>query len=221
MRLFPLPAPSREGKGQAGFSLIELVIAMAIMTIVMTSLAYVIVNSAVDAAYNRQRSEAISLANQAVEEVRALPWATVLQGMSTSDPYFSSDSNIYSSGGASPVYCFEDQPLDVGGTIGAQSSCQPLAWSDPSCLSGAASGLPSVSSLSPPAPLVPHAACYSVGGRVYGVEVYLTGASGSTAAPLTLTVVVSWARPVRGGLADHVVTTTELSSCQQVGATCA
>ena len=80
--------------------------------------------------------------------------------------------------------------------------------------------MPTATSLTSPQPLSPHQACYQVGTITYGVDVYLSGASGSAAPPLTATVVVSWSRPIRGGLASQVVTTTELSSCLSVVSKC-
>lgn len=202
----------RTSESDSGFTVIELMMAMVVMAIVMTSLTLVLVNSLVDTAYNRQRTQALTLANQAIEEVRALGWATVQQGLSASD--LAGDSNIANN-------CFEDQPLDVGGVIGAQSGCVPKAWTDPSCLTGSGSALPTAGTLLSPVPLTPHQVCYNVNGRTYGLDVYVTGGSGNPAIPpLTLTVVVSWAHPVRGGLADHVVTTTQLSSCLTVGTKC-
>jgi len=214
-----------------GFTIIELVIAMMIMAVVMFSLTLVLVNSLVDTAYNRQRNEAINLANQTVEEVRALGWSTIQQGMSPSDTTLTAtaDPNLYNPTGTT-TYCFEDQPLDETttvsgqseGSIGSQTACAPVAWGDPACLkNGPAPALPSASSLTSPAPISPHQQCYTVGGQVYGIDVYLTGGPGTPAAPpLTATVVVSWAHPIRGGLSDHIVTTTQISSCLTVGANC-
>jgi type II secretory pathway pseudopilin PulG len=208
----------REATEDEGFSLVELVVAAAIMMIVMTSLAYVTVNSVLDTAFARQRNTAVNLANQAVEEVRALPWSTVILGHTASD--ICGDGNVYPTGtcgGAQPsVYCFEDQPMVVGAVpaAGSGSSCSPRAWSDPtSCLNSA--GNTSVT-LSSPAPLSPHQQCFNVSGRVYAVDAYLTGTqpAGNGVFTLTLTVVVSWAHPGRTGLADHVVSSTELSNCK-------
>lgn len=218
-----------EGNRESGFTLVEVMMAMLVMAIVVFALTMVLVNSLTDISYNAQRNEAINIANQTIEEVRALGWTTIQQGTLSSDPTLTSkqDPNLYIS---SSTYCFEGQPLDVSGAIGAQSNCQAVAYADPACLtSTGASAMPTASALASPQPLSPHQQCFQVGGKTYGVDVYLTGgstnnptggAAAPAAAPLTLTVVVSWARPIRGGLSDHIVTTTELSSCLTVGKNC-
>jgi Tfp pilus assembly protein PilV len=203
----------RGGKSEgtdAGFSFVDIVMAILVMTIVMTSLTYVMYNSLSDVAYSRQRSAALSLANQAIEEVRSLQAGTIKNGMSgTSDPTWSQDPNVTSS-------CFEGQRLDVNGGNPA-TSCGATTWTNPTCPS-VASTAPSAANLSSPAPLSPHLACYTVDGRTYGVAVYLTG--DPNVLPLTVWAVVWWPKPVRGGLESHVVTSTSLSDCLVVGTTC-
>lgn len=104
-----------------GFTLIELMIAIAIMTVIMGSMTYVMVNSLVDTAYSRQRGTAINLANQTIEELRARPWTTIRSGMNpatTPDATLAGDPNVVNG-------CFEDTPLDINGVIGPQSGCTP------------------------------------------------------------------------------------------------
>jgi Tfp pilus assembly protein PilV len=193
-----------------GFSVVDVIMGLLVMTIVMTSLTYVLVGSLTDVAYSRQRSTALTLANQAIEEVRALPAHTIESGMTgTADPTWSQDPNLSGN-------CFEQKPLDVNGANPA-STCAATTWANPACPS-VTSGAPSASSLQSPAPLSPHMACYSIDGRTYGVGVYLTG--NPSALPLTVWAVVWWANPVRGPL-DHVVTSMSLSNCLLVNETCA
>lgn len=219
---------SRDGV-ETGFSLVEVMIAMLVLVTVMFSLTYVLVNSLADTAYARQRSQATNLANQIIEQVRALPWSTIEQGMSATDILTSGDANVTGN-------CFEGSPLDLStgilgaGAVGSQScTAGTSAWQDPSCLSQAVSSLPAppqppVSSGMVPAPISPHQACYQVGTLAYAVDVYITGTSGSvypaSSLPLTATVVVTWAHALRHGLSDHVVTTTELSNCTKGNAQC-
>lgn len=196
----------------SGFTVVDVVMAMLVVTIMMTSLTYLMYSGMTDVAYSRQRVTALSLANQAVEEVRALPATTIEAGMNPSgspDPTWSQDPNV---AGA----CFDHQPLDVNGTKAA-STCQTSSWQTPPCAS-VAGGAPSASSLTSPAPLSPHLSCYSVGGGTYGVAVYLTG--DPNALPLTVWAVVWWQHPLRAGLPDHVVTNISLSNCISVGSTC-
>jgi prepilin-type N-terminal cleavage/methylation domain-containing protein len=207
----------RRPQDETGFTLVELMMAMVVMAIVMVSLGLVLVNSLLAADYNRQRTGAIQIANQTIEEVRALTWTTIQAGMSSAD--ISSDANASGN-------CFQGEPLDVGGNVGLQSACASgSTWIDPSCLTASVSTMPTAATLTSPAPLQPHEQCYRANGFVYGVDVYLTGGSalspaGPAAPPLTVTVVISWAHPVRGGISDHIVTTSQLSSCLTVQAKC-
>lgn len=201
---------------EEGFSLIELVMASLVLFIVLGSLSYVLINSLVDTAYASQRNTATNLANQTVEEVRALPFSTLEGGMVASD--LSGDANVVVT---TTGDCFQDQPLDVyssllgTGVVGSAALCTSKAWQDPSCLTaGPVQTLPTSSTLTSPQPVDPHQQCYKVGTNTYGVDVYITGTTAVTAGPpLFATVVVSWANPIRHGLPDHVVTTTELSNC--------
>ena len=201
--------PTQLGEREGGFSVIDMVMGLLVMTILMTSLTYVLINSLSDVAYSRQRTTALALANQAIEEVRSLPAATIEQGMlGSTDPTWSRDPNVAGK-------CFEGKPLDVDGTP-AVPTCGATSWSTPTC-SSVATGAPTASSLASPAPLSPHLACYSIDGRAYGLAVYLTG--DPSALPLKLWAVVWWVHPVRGQT-DHVVTSLSLSDCLLVGETC-
>ncbi|HEX6392211.1 MAG TPA: hypothetical protein VFZ97_02145 [Acidimicrobiales bacterium] len=194
----------------AGFSVIDLVMGMTVIAIVMLSLTYVMVNSVVDVAFNRQRSTALTLANQATEEVRSLSPGVITNGMKgAADATWSQDPNVAGN-------CFEQQPLDVNGAKAA-TSCGTTTWTTPTCPT-VVNGPPTASSLALGAPLSPHLACYSVGGRTYGVAVYLTGDPNTP--PLTAWAVVWWLNPARTGLENHVVTNLSLSDCLLVGTTC-
>lgn len=201
---------------EKGFSLIEVMVATLVLVIVMFSVTYVMVNSLADTAYARQRSQATNLANQTIEEVRALPWSTIEQGMSATD--LLGDTNIVGN-------CFEGNPLDVASVVGTQA-CSTSNWQDPACLSQSiGASPPAASALVSPAPISPHQACYKVGTLVYAVDVYVTGTSNTSyltgsSLPLTATVVVTWSHALRNGLSDHVVTTTELSNCIKGNAQC-
>ena len=210
-------APRRSGDGrEEGFSLVEVMVATLVLVIVMFSVTYVMVNSLADTAYARQRSEAINLANQTIEEVRALPWATIEQGMTATD--LIGDTNVVGN-------CFEANALDIASVVGTQA-CSTSSWADPSCLTQSVTATPpAASALVSPAPISPHQACYKVGTLTYAVDVYITGTSGTSyltgsSQPLTATVVVTWSHAFRSGLSDHVVTTTELSNCLKGNAQC-
>ena len=91
---------ARQLPREGGFTLVELVLACGIMAFVLASLAYTGTMAFADAALSRNRQTATGLANQALEQVRALPWNTLTLGLSTSDLQSGSDSAITASGGA-------------------------------------------------------------------------------------------------------------------------
>ena len=196
--------------GDGGFTVIDVVMAMLVVTLLMTSLTYVMYSGITDVAYSRQHLTALTLANQAIEEVRSLPASTIQTGMTgASDATWSEDPNVSGN-------CFEQHPLDINGAKGA-TTCGATTWHTPTC-SSVSPTPPNASNLQSPAPLSPHLSCYTVGNGKYGVAVYLTG--DPSALPLTVWAVVWWLQPVRGGLPNHVVTSTSLSSCLVVGQTC-
>ena len=219
---------------EEGFTLIELMVATLIMSVIVICMAEVLTNSLIDAASSRQRVQAVYLANQTVSEVRSLAststgWQTYLLGsqggLKASDPDAaatpSTDPNI-SNG------CFEGQPLDIGGSLAGTGSCagQSTVWQDRSTCTSTTSP-PDAGSLSPPQPLQPHEACFLLNNTTYIVDAYVTGTNTGASStpvstalaaghPLVLTVVVSWTKPLRGHVqtgADRVSTTTDLDGC--------
>lgn len=67
------------GADDAGFTLIEVIVAMVIVALVMTSLSYAVVGSLKTIQQARQRQTATALATQQLERLRALPYDTVTQ----------------------------------------------------------------------------------------------------------------------------------------------
>lgn len=110
---------ARARKGQAGFTIVEMMIALVILAMVMLSLAYVGSGSLADVSYASQRQQATGLANKAIEEVRALPFATVENGLSSTD--LSSDSNIVACGSN---YCYKGEQIPTYTASGI--SAEPL-----------------------------------------------------------------------------------------------
>src|SRR3954463_5748862 len=85
---------------ERGFTLVELVIASGLMAMVMASLAFTATMAFGDTALSRNRTVASDLANQALEQVRALPYETVALGLSTTDLAAHSDAAITTVSGA-------------------------------------------------------------------------------------------------------------------------
>ena len=84
-------------RAEGGFTLIEVVMAMGIILTSLVVLATAALVGFNGAATARQRQAATAIADQLVEQVRALPFSTVSQGMRDSD--LSSDSNIVTCSG--------------------------------------------------------------------------------------------------------------------------
>jgi prepilin-type N-terminal cleavage/methylation domain-containing protein len=204
---------------ESGFTLIELMMALLVMTIVVTSLAYVLTNALIDTAYARQRATAVTLANQTVEELRALPWATLENGLVTVQNSSESPDSTYTTDTNISNGCFDNEPLDVNGSGSGSCSGTVPPWSNPGCLSSATSAPPVASALTSPEPLDPHQACYKVSGTGYGVDVYITWVAGTALPPVSATVVVSWDNALRPGVDERIVTTTQISNCE-VGVSC-
>ena len=70
----------------AGFTLIEIIVAMVVVVIVMTALLGVLVSSLQTVAQARQRQTATALATRSLEQLRALPYAVVTGPDSTYTP---------------------------------------------------------------------------------------------------------------------------------------
>ncbi|MGH9076915.1 MAG: type IV pilus modification PilV family protein [Acidimicrobiales bacterium] len=207
---------------ESGFTLIELMMASAVMLVTMLSVAYVLTGSLAQAAYARQREAAVNLANTVIEDAKALPWTTLQAGMSSGDATLSpsADPNIAQDPGSGGL-CFEAAPLDVDGTATATDLCPQEPWVQPACLSGASAPVSlDAGALGAGAPLAPHQFCVVVDNERFGVDTYVTTPGGtSTEPPLVFSVVVSWVPSFKAATLNHVVTTTEITNCQ-VRTTC-
>jgi len=101
----------RHADDEAGFTLLELVLACGVLALVLASLAYTGTMAFADAAISRHRTTASNLANEAIEQVRALPYNKVALGLSTTDIATSGDAAITSVGG---VYRFDGERIPNG-----------------------------------------------------------------------------------------------------------
>lgn len=77
-----------------GFTLMELLVAMVIITMVLVSLMMVQVSALVTSAQSRQRTLATSVSNQVMEELRALPYLVLSKGMHTGFQSAGADPNV-------------------------------------------------------------------------------------------------------------------------------
>ena len=186
------------GDSEAGFTLIEVIVAAGIMLTVLLALAYTTTVALSYTSFSRQRQGASGLMNQAMEQVAALPFTTLESGLDNTDltnsvnPGSASyDPDIHTTGcGGASGYCYGGEPIPHGNIVGT--------------------GQPACSSTSLPHPLVPHSCTTTVGPTSYTVRVYVTnyvppgGALDLTSHTYRVTVVVSWAHSqVRGAFSKE------------------
>jgi len=179
---------TRRRHDDSGFSLIEIGVASGVLFSVVLMLAYSGVIALVDVGHSRQRQGATGLANQALEQVRALPFATVALGLVTSDIETMADPNITRTGtAAAPNYTYRGETLAHGNHTSL-------------------------------APLNPHRRSVTVEQTRYTVAVYVTrylnNVNNNT---LRVTAEVSWADPLRKGVVPKVEAQTIIypgSGCQ-------
>jgi hypothetical protein len=84
--------------GERGFTIIETVMAMGVILASLAAVAYTVTSGLSYIAYSRTRIQATGLANEIIEEIRALPYSSIRRGMDAAD--FGADGNI--------VYCAPD-----------------------------------------------------------------------------------------------------------------
>ena len=191
-----------QGDAEAGFSLIEVMVAVLIMMIGAVALAAVLTRTVAAVSMSRQSQQASNLAEATLSEIESLPWTTgsglpnssdANYGLTSSD--LTSDSNLTSDG--SGGYCFEGMHVIAQGLAGAGTCSTTWQWtnvaSSETC-QGSLMSLPSVSAGT--APLDPHVTCVVINGTQFNIAVFPTEVGSSGAASVNLevefTVVVSW-----------------------------
>lgn len=147
---------------EGGFTIIEVTVALMILMVGLVTVAYTATISFNHSARARQKQDATAVANQSIEQVRALAITNLTNGMLTSD--LSGDVNI--SGGK----CVN------GGGLTLPCNNEDIVSS---------------TSAASDTPLNPHVATISVGPTSFTRKTYLTTVAGSTGS-LRITVVVSW-----------------------------
>lgn len=99
-------------RSEAGFTLIELMVAVGIMLVALLALAYTATIGFSDIALARQRQGASGLANQTMEQIRALPFDVLKKGLSNADLSAGTDPNINGTCGA--AYCYGGEQIPRG-----------------------------------------------------------------------------------------------------------
>lgn len=156
-----------------GFTVVEVLVAMVIILVVATASMSALLSTEKNLGAARQRQWASSLATQAIEQLRALPYTTLTAGLRSAD--IGTDPFVTASGGSYTLSI----PRTVSGS--AADISEPLQTSGTS---------------STPAPLNPHVAtpattAPSTFAVPPTVSVYVT-TNTADAGAYTLTAVVRW-----------------------------
>lgn len=199
----------------SGFSLIEVMIAAAIVALAIAATALVMTRAFAAISTSTSAQEATELADAVLAQDEALPWNSLKMGLSsTSDPSFALDEaygNIYKDSSTN-AYCFEQLPLIVGGTTGTCSTPWTGRWANPAVGTSCPSSVAPASGNFPPA-FLPHEQCVRLNqeGTTFEVSVYPTGTA-LGAEEEELTVVVSWgAAGANSGEPTHVSASVNVS----------
>jgi len=166
---------------EEGFTIVEMMVAMMVISIVMTSLMYVMATSLKQVSFAKQREVANSLVDKTMEQARALTYQTIQLGLDDHDVTASSDPNITVSG-STFTYVPTGETV-VHGNKNGTSTC------------------PAASVCT--APLIPHQSTTTLNGSTYTISTYVTNFSGSAGA-YRVTVTVGWSRSQVKGVSSQV-----------------
>jgi type II secretory pathway pseudopilin PulG len=164
---------------EGGFTLVELMAALGIILVALLAMAYVATIGFSDIALARQRQSANGLANQTVEQVRALPFDTLKAGLANNDVGADSNITVNTCGSPPPtLYCYGGERIPTGNNPAVE-------------------------------PLVPHQRTVTVGPTTYTVSTYVTYFNNDVSSnAFRITVLVDWTNPARGGVSTRVETQT-------------
>jgi hypothetical protein len=151
-------------------------VATGIVLTALVMLGGVLTSGITATGISRQRQSATGLANQTMEQIRALPFDTMARGLSTADlvsTVGTSDTNVTTSG-CGAAYCFGGERV-VNNVNGAVD------------------------------PLVPHTKTLTVGPNAYTIRSYVTNYQNNTTnGTYRATVIVNWTSGLQGAAAKKV-----------------
>lgn len=164
-------------RGDGGFTLIELSVAMFVMLIVMAALTTVFVGTLRSVVLSKQRQTATALATEAMEQMRSIDPNTLLLGHSCTDTTLSAAND----------------PRLTGSSCAGGLTFTPTSGAT-------AETLRTSGSSSTPVPLLPHLSTRVLDGVSYAVGAYVSTVAGALSGnEVNLTTVVSWLAPNGGG----------------------
>ena len=177
----------RERDPEAGFTLVEISVALGVLFVAMLAMAQTAMVGFRDTAFARQRQTANQMANQLLEEIRGLAYEHVTKGLASED--LAGDPNIVDCSGA-PYF----------------KVCPPDAAAEPIVHTP---GLATVT------PLVPHQGTYGPPDYPsdFDWNVYVTQAQDAPeAGAFRVLAIVTWANPQNPGARNEVETQTLMFS---------
>jgi Tfp pilus assembly protein PilV len=167
------PGPSsRAERGADGFALLDVVVAIALLATALVGIESVLGTELLSIGSSTSQQAAAGLLDQAMEDVRALPYQIVANGLSTSDATIASDQNISVSGTA-PNQTYTFVPTSEA--------------------------IPHASLSYTQAPFVPHVSTKTVNSTTFTIATYPTIVSGAPGV-YRVTVIVSWRPGSLGGV---------------------
>ena len=194
-------AARRRQSAEEGFTLIELIVTMAVISGVLLGLLAVQTSALSTVTLSRERQQATDLANRTMEQLRALPYDLVAAGLLDTDAMPAADPNITLIGGVrhfQPPGATVPEPLVTHAVAGC-----PVPAPDP------------IPAICPPVPLFPHVqagALTKIGKVQFTVRSYVTLVNGAPNNGYWLTVDVSWSSAPSGGRTKRVRSRTQAYS---------
>lgn len=158
-------------QGDEGFTMAELIVTMIIIAGVLLGLMALQVSAMVATGQSRQRQQGTAVANEVMEELRALPWATLSKGLHT--------NFVTAAGGDANVSSGRLRPT-ANSSVDEALVTSSEQVTDAAPLSGTG-GINVVTRTDPATP-----------GFVYTARSYVTKTDGETTGLIQLTVIVTW-----------------------------